>query len=193
MSERPTLRPYQNEAIDLLRTGLAANVKAGEPPRQVLCLPTGSGKTCILAEMIRLAAKKGNRALFVVDRKSLIDQTMLRLHEWGVESDPWHGDAKTDSGAPVVVATYQTWRRSRPERDFDMLVFDECHVRARGDARNSDDVDKDSVEYVGAESPAGDSSTPIRTPWPSDCPRRLSTIASPTCTPACSRRSPRTI
>ena len=52
------LRPYQVEAINALRAGYAAGHR-----RQMLAMPTGSGKTATVSAMIQSAAKKGNKSL----------------------------------------------------------------------------------------------------------------------------------
>ncbi len=49
--------------------------------------PCGSGKTVIMAEMAKQAAKKGNRTLFLVHRKELKEQTLNTLEWWGADLD----------------------------------------------------------------------------------------------------------
>jgi len=60
------LRKYQNESVHQLRASFVSKNK-----RVVLCLPTGSGKTVVFSEMVRLAAIKGTRTLVLTDRTEL--------------------------------------------------------------------------------------------------------------------------
>ena len=55
------LRPYQSEAIELLRRGFRERHQ-----RQVLCLPTGAGKTVVFSEMVRAAAERGTDFIWAV-------------------------------------------------------------------------------------------------------------------------------
>ena len=60
------LRPYQRLAVEMLRE----RVK----DRPLLCMATGSGKTPVLAEVVRLAHEKGRSTLLLVDRRELVEQ-----------------------------------------------------------------------------------------------------------------------
>lgn len=97
--------------------------------RVVLGAATGAGKTACAAEIMRSANAKGNRTLFLADRRALIEQTREKLAQWGVVSEPWFGGAKGDGDCINIVATYQTWERAKPPGDFQLVVVDECHVR----------------------------------------------------------------
>lgn len=65
------LKPYdyQQRLIDEARKKLARAQKG-----VMLVSPAGSGKSIIIAEIARLTTKKGNRVLFMVHRKELINQ-----------------------------------------------------------------------------------------------------------------------
>ena len=60
------LRSYQQASIDSLRAGILSGHK-----RQILCAPTGSGKTVMATVLMQEAAAKMSRAAFIVDRVSL--------------------------------------------------------------------------------------------------------------------------
>ena len=51
------LREYQKTAINMLKSGFSKH------KRQVLCAPTGSGKTVIFAQMVYLSASNGTSTL----------------------------------------------------------------------------------------------------------------------------------
>jgi DNA repair protein RadD len=120
---RAQLRPYQVEAINALR-GLVNGGKR----RVLLTIPTGGGKTLTAAEIIRSALSFGNRVLFVVHLRELVDQTVNALARCGITHvGVMRGDDdRIDASAPVQVASIQTLaRRDRP--DAQIILLDEAH------------------------------------------------------------------
>ncbi len=120
------LRDYQAQAIQAVRDGFRTTGK-----KQILMLPTGSGKTHIASYMIQQAAAKGLKCLFVADRIELINQTSERFFKDGID----HGVIQADHPyyfpeLPVQVCSVQTLAR-RKMVNFDMLVIDEAHVLHR--------------------------------------------------------------
>ena len=74
-----TLRDDQQDMIDRVR------VKFSEGKRSVLVqMATGAGKTYTAAYIMVNSAKKGNRTLFLCNRRELIDQTVLAFENIGV-------------------------------------------------------------------------------------------------------------
>jgi DNA repair protein RadD len=124
------LRPYQLRAIAALRASYASGHRA-----PMLVAPTGAGKTLIAAEIIRSAAARGNRTLFVAPRRELIRQTAAKLSDAGV-ADPRIIVAADDLGsrdATVTIGSIQTltlerWRSVLPPAD--LLICDEAHHMA---------------------------------------------------------------
>ncbi len=118
-----TLDPHQDHAIDLLRRSLATGHK-----RPMLQAPTGAGKTVIGAAIVEGALAKGNPVLFVVPALSLVDQTVERFAEQGINSigvmQAQH--PATDADQPVQVATIQTLMHRKLPRAGIVLV-DEAH------------------------------------------------------------------
>lgn len=118
-----TLNPHQDHAIDLLRRSLATGHK-----RPMLQAPTGAGKTVIGAAIVEGALAKGNPVLFVVPALSLVDQTVERFAEQGINSigvmQAQH--PATDADQPVQVATVQTLMHRKLPRAGIVLV-DEAH------------------------------------------------------------------
>lgn len=121
------LRPYQARAIDDTRRAI------GDGARRVcLQLPTGGGKTVIAAGIVNAALAKGRRVLFTVPAIALVDQTVERFRESGIDeigviqSDHW----MTDWSKPVQVASVQTLQRRWAEGKFprsDLVIVDEAH------------------------------------------------------------------
>ena len=97
------LRAYQELAIELLRGSLRAGHK-----RPILQLPTGAGKTRIAAEIIKLAAEKGKAAIFVIPRKSLIEQTVTAFEREGIQDigviQARHHRTRTGAAVQIAMA-----------------------------------------------------------------------------------------
>jgi len=73
------LRPYQNDLIEKARQTYREGAKA-----PCIVLPCGGGKSVIVAEVAKSAAEKGNRILFLVHRRELVDQIVKTFSWWGV-------------------------------------------------------------------------------------------------------------
>lgn len=118
-----TLRSYQAEALDQIRDGMRRGIHA-----QMLCLPTGGGKTLIAAEIMRAAAEKGSNAWFVADREVLVFQASRRLHEAGLAHGLLMSEHTRGRREKLQVASIQTIeKRGGFFRDLDLVIFDEAH------------------------------------------------------------------
>ena len=122
------LRPYQHESIKQLRDGFKSN------RRQVLCLPTGAGKTVVFSEMARLAATKGTQTLVLTDRLELFDQTFKSLARVGVTCQRLEskGNRFFDIRAGVSVGMVETVKRRFSKGimegyDPKLIIIDEAH------------------------------------------------------------------
>jgi DNA repair protein RadD len=125
VAEPRTLRLYQETALDLLRESLRTGHR-----RPILQLPTGAGKTRIAAEIVLGSLIKERRAIFVVPRISLIEQTAAAFERegiWNVGVIQGH-HYRTNPNAPVQIASAQTLvRRDIPSTDI--VIIDECHLQ----------------------------------------------------------------
>lgn len=81
------LRDYQSAAIEAARENIRKGIK-----RQILCAPTGAGKTVIALGMMKGAADVGARSAFIVDRSALVDQSSAALDLYGID----HGVMQAD-------------------------------------------------------------------------------------------------
>lgn len=117
------LRPYQTAAFDAVREHLRNGARS-----VLVNAPTGSGKTVLASALMEMVMQKGNRANFVVDRLSLINQTSETFDRYGLR----HGVIQSNHPRwmphqPVQVCSVQTLsRRGWPEAHVD--VIDEAHV-----------------------------------------------------------------
>lgn len=117
------LRQYQNDSIDGLRENIRRGVK-----NQVLCSPTGSGKTVLGMHLLDECKNKGKRAIFVVERIPLVDQTSAMLDKYGIDHGVIQGAHwRTRPGERIQVATAQTLHR-RGWPSADLIIIDEAHV-----------------------------------------------------------------
>ncbi|SFN31605.1 DNA repair protein RadD [Izhakiella capsodis] len=117
-----TLRPYQQEAIDAT---LRYFRHSKEPA--LIVLPTGAGKSLVIAGLARLAR---GHVLVLAHVKELVEQNHAKYCAWGLEADIFAaGLAKKESDGNVVFASVQSVARNLPrfDRAFSLLIIDECH------------------------------------------------------------------
>lgn len=121
----PTPRPFQAEAHEALRQGARNGHRC-----QMLMAPTGSGKTFLGLRAIHEALQKGKRAIFICDRRTLIEQTSAVADSYGLtaHSVMMSGHWRYDRHSPFQIASAQTLAR-RQWPDADLIVIDEAHVQ----------------------------------------------------------------
>jgi len=121
----PPPRPFQDEAHEALRQGARNGHRC-----QMLMAPTGSGKTFLGLRAIHESLQKGRRAIFICDRRTLIEQTSAVADSYGLTAhsvlmaDHW----RYDRHSPFQIASAQTLAR-RQWPDVDLIVIDEAHVQ----------------------------------------------------------------
>lgn len=118
-----SLRDYQSEAVSELRFNVANGCR-----KQVVMSPAGSGKTEIACFMMQEASRKMSRALFIVDRVVLVDQTSERLDRYGIshgviQSGHWRYRAHER----IQVCSAQTLERRGIPEDVQVVFVDEAH------------------------------------------------------------------
>ena len=118
-----TLREYQQAAFDKARDAVRNGAR-----RILICAPTGGGKTVLASALMEMVKEKGNRASFVVDRLSLIQQTSDTFDRYGLDHGVIQGGHERWRPAlPLQICSVQTLGRRRwPDTSVD--VFDEAHV-----------------------------------------------------------------
>ncbi|WP_116472595.1 DEAD/DEAH box helicase [Zobellella maritima] len=116
-----TLRPYQQEAVT--RT-LEYFRRHSEPA--VLVLPTGAGKSLVIAELARIAR---GRVLVLAHVKELVEQNHAKYQSYGVNAAIFSAGLKQkQSHTQVVFGSVQSVARNlEPFRDFSLVIIDECH------------------------------------------------------------------
>lgn len=117
------LRDYQSAAFEQAREAIRQGAR-----RLLIVAPTGSGKTVLASALMEMTREKGNRAAFVVDRLSLIEQSSETFDRYGLNHGVIQGGHPRWAPAfPLQLCSIQTLARRRwPESQVD--VFDEAHV-----------------------------------------------------------------
>lgn len=121
----PPPREFQDHAHQALRDGLRAGHRC-----QMLMSPTGSGKTFLGLRIAHEALAKGKRALFIADRRTLINQTSETADAYGLSA---HGILmanhwRVDPDMPFQIGSAQTLAR-RQCPPFDIAIVDEAHTQ----------------------------------------------------------------
>lgn len=117
------LRPYQEQSVQALRDGIRAGHRC-----QILCAPTGSGKTIVGAHLLAEVQRKGTKAAFVVDRVSLCSQTSAVLWKYGIQHGIAQGQNTFGRNEPIQVCSAQTIEKRGFMPDLDLVIVDECHT-----------------------------------------------------------------
>jgi DNA repair protein RadD len=117
-----TLRPYQQEAVN-------ATVEYFRRHQQpaVIVLPTGAGKSLVIAELARLAR---GRVLVLAHVKELVSQNHNKYLSYGRQADIFSAGLNLkQSQGNVVFGSVQSVapNLAQFDRAFSLLIIDECH------------------------------------------------------------------
>lgn len=117
-----TLRPYQADSVKAV---IHYFRKHSTPA--VIVLPTGAGKSLVIAELARLA--KG-RVLVLAHVKELVEQNHAKYEGYGLTGSIFSaGLGRKETDQQVVFASVQSVVRNLDafKDQFSLLVIDECH------------------------------------------------------------------
>jgi DNA repair protein RadD len=117
-----TLRPYQQEAV----TATLKHFRTDRSPA-VIVLPTGAGKSLVIAELARIA--KG-RVLVLAHVRELVEQNHAKYISFGLEAGIYSaGLNRKDRDQKTIFASIQSIARASQDffESFSLLVIDECH------------------------------------------------------------------
>jgi DNA repair protein RadD len=124
------LRPYQQEAVE--RTVLHFR-KTNDPA--VIVLPTGAGKSLVIAELARIAKQK---ILVLAHVKELVEQNAQKYKSFNLEASIFSAGLKEKSlSHQVTFASVQSLSRNldKLNEHYSLLIIDECH-RVNGDKKS---------------------------------------------------------
>lgn len=122
------LRWYQEQAVESTISYLCNEI--GNP---VICLPTGSGKSIVIAELCRRAVKEFNgRVVVLQHREELIKQNAAKIQSLlpGVRVGIYSAGLNSkQSSEDVVVAGIQSiYKKAMDVAPRQLILIDECHL-----------------------------------------------------------------
>jgi len=90
--------------------------------------PTGSGKTILVAHMVKISEKKGMSSFFIVHRRELIKQSIKAFNSVGVSHGVIANGFKEDRTKLIQIASVQTLKnRLNKFNTPSLIISDECH------------------------------------------------------------------
>lgn len=116
------LRPYQEEAV----AATIQHFRAEKHPA-VIVLPTGAGKSLVIAELARIA--KG-RVLVLAHVKELVEQNHNKYESYHLSAGIYSaGLSRKDSEEKVIFGSIQSVANAGEDFfvNFSLLIIDECH------------------------------------------------------------------
>ena len=121
------LRPYQAASIEGLRDGIRAGHK-----RQIMCAPTGAGKSVCAAFLIQEALNKFSKTYFIVDRLALLDQASSLFDSYEIPHGVIQaGHWRWRPYERLQVCSAATLARRGLGEDLKLALIDECHIQSR--------------------------------------------------------------
>jgi len=126
------LRPYQREAVDATLKHFRKSDDSA-----VIVLPTGAGKSLVIAELARLAKRK---ILVLTHVKELVEQNHAKYQSYGLTAGIFSAGLKRkENRYQVTFASVQSVSANLDQfsDEYSLIIIDECH-------RVSDD---DSSQY----------------------------------------------
>jgi len=118
------LRQHQIEAVEQIRQAMREGHK-----RIMLGANVSFGKTIVAAHMMMEAHAKGKRGVFICDRIQLVEQTIDKFEQVGLNCGVIQGiHEKTNPSEPIQIASIQTLARRKMMLDFDFAIVDEAHT-----------------------------------------------------------------
>jgi superfamily II DNA or RNA helicase len=133
MSTELELRPYQRAAIDAVLTARRAGTR-----RLLVHLPTGAGKTVIFSHLASMAKRQvlvlAHREELLTQAKDKLERALAGTATVAVE----RGALRAPASAKVLVCSLRSLHEERlarvmRDRDFGLVVYDECHHAAAED------------------------------------------------------------
>ena len=140
-----TLRPYQQEAV-----GATVQHFRAEKTPAVIVLPTGAGKSLVIAELARIAR---GRVLVLAHVRELVEQNYAKYTALGLEAGIFSaGLNRKESTQKTIFGSIQSIARAPDEffENFSLLVIDECHrVSTEGETQYFQVISKMQKANIG--------------------------------------------
>lgn len=116
-----SLRSYQLDCLSQIRSHLKSGVQ-----KILVRMPTGAGKSRIIAEILKGVKEKGNHGLFIVRGKKLVTQISETVALQGVEHSVIMASDPDDNQIHVASIDTLSSRKIFPKAD--VIVLDEVHL-----------------------------------------------------------------
>ena len=117
------LRDYQQESVSQALKAL----QLGHKP--VIVLPTGAGKSIVIAEICRLKnILEQKHVLVIASRKELVKQNADKIMQLsGVDVGIYSAGMGIKKLSPITVGNIQSLYRQKETLNFDIIIVDEAH------------------------------------------------------------------
>ena len=151
------LRDYQQQAVN---NTIKFFQKKREPA--MIVLPTGAGKSLVIAELARIA---NGRALVLAHVKELVEQNYDKYKSYGLEAGIFSASlGKKDWEEKAIFGSVQSVARAPDDffNNFSLLVIDECHRVAEEGATQYQEVIKKLLDRNPQLCILGLTATPYR-------------------------------
>src|SRR3989344_2517356 len=152
-----TLRDYQQAAVN---NAVKYFQKKRDPAMVVL--PTGAGKSLVIAELARIA---NGRVLVLAHVKELVEQNSEKYKSYGLAAGIFSASlGKKDWDQKAIFGSVQSVARAPDDffNDFSLLVIDECHRVAEEGSTQYQDVIKKLLDRNPKLCILGLTATPYR-------------------------------
>src|SRR5690606_10372074 len=132
------LRDYQKQAVE----NAVKHFRASPDPA-VIVLPTGAGKSLVIAELARRAQ---GRVLVLAHVRELVEQNHAKFVGFGGEAGIYSaGLSRKESVQKTIFGSIQSVARASADffADFSLLIIDECHrVSMEGETQYSQVIER---------------------------------------------------
>lgn len=132
------LRDYQQEAVN----NTVKYFRKKRDPAMIV-LPTGAGKSLVIAELARIA---NGRVLVLAHVKELVEQNYEKYKSYGLSAGIFSASlGKKDWDQKAIFGSVQSVARAPDDffNDYSLLVIDECHrVAEEGDTQYQEIIKK---------------------------------------------------
>lgn len=156
-----TLRPYQQKAVDAVMWALDNNLLGGE----LLVLPTGSGKSVIIAELADRIGKRfgsDHGILILQPSKELLEQNYEKLSHYVTDDEIgiFSASMNEKTVGRVTLATIQSiYKKPHLFMRTKLVLLDECDLL---DPRKDEAMFMRFLKAIGLPKVVGTTATPYR-------------------------------
>lgn len=155
------LREYQSNTVKAIWASLEAGRR-----NPCVCLPTGAGKSVVIAEFIRQAEERypNTKVLLLSHQKELVEQDAEKLRLLGVDVSIYCAGANMKEIGTVTAASIQSIaRHTELLGEVDIMMVDECHLMNDEDEGQYRMTYKDLLARQPGLCLVGFTATPFRT------------------------------